>query len=281
MPGRVASAALRLSSLLLTLPILSAFAVPSPSPWERIVLIGASVSAGFTESEPLGGTQTPRYCLSRYVNAAVAVPHQPALNLASTLFFLRPEAEGKRQIELARQARPTLVLGLDFLFWFCYGEGRTGTERLQRFEQGLKLLETLECPVVVGDLPDASSSINRMLSPAQIPDAGTLAAANRRLKAWAARRPGCAILPLAAFMRSVLANRAVTVHGQLLPAGATRALLQEDKLHPSPSGAAFLAVALLDSVQSAARLRLEQDIHWDYTQVLRLGSLPSARAATP
>src|SRR5438132_14425860 len=39
-------------------------------PWGRIVMVGASATAGFTESEPLGGPTTPQYRLSRYVDAA-------------------------------------------------------------------------------------------------------------------------------------------------------------------------------------------------------------------
>ena len=35
--------------------------------WQKIVLVGASASAGFTVSEPLGGTNTARLRLSRYV----------------------------------------------------------------------------------------------------------------------------------------------------------------------------------------------------------------------
>src|SRR6266567_3539911 len=55
------------------------------NPWGRIVMVGASVSAGFIASEPLGGANTPRYRLSRYVDAALLVPHEPVQNLANAL----------------------------------------------------------------------------------------------------------------------------------------------------------------------------------------------------
>src|SRR5690348_5857360 len=120
-------------------------APPAPSPlkgaarnptnsWGTIVVLGASASAGFTESEPLGGPKTPQFRLSRYVDAALVAPHEPVRNFANTLFFMHPVAAGRHQVEQALEARPALVIGLDFLFWFCYGEG-TGAERLQRFEQ--------------------------------------------------------------------------------------------------------------------------------------------------
>ena len=46
-------------------PVESAAAKP---PWGRIMVVGASASAGFTESEPLGGPTTPQYRLSRFVD---------------------------------------------------------------------------------------------------------------------------------------------------------------------------------------------------------------------
>jgi len=258
---------------------------PPPKPaatnsaWQRIFLIGASVTAGFTESEPFGGPNTARYRLNRYVDAALAVPHQPARNLASAFVFLQPEPASRKQIDEALKAQPTLVLGLDFLFWFCYGDGSTDDARLQRFNEGLKLLESFKCPLVLGDLPDASAAVNRQLTAEQIPSPRALAAANRRLKEWAATRRQVTILPLSVIMRSVLANRAVRVHGHTLPAGTTVGLLQEDRLHPSAAGAAFLAVSLLDAFQSARRGSPDGEVRWDPDEVFRLGSAVAAHAA--
>src|SRR5262245_18863259 len=125
----------------------------SRSPWGRIVMVGASASAGFTESEPLGGPKTPQYRLSCYLESALVAPHEPVQNLANAMFFIQPEAAGRYQIDQALQARPTLLVGIDFLFWFCYSEGPTDKDRLQRFERGLKLLEAVPCPLVLGDIP--------------------------------------------------------------------------------------------------------------------------------
>ena len=151
-------------------------------------MMGASATAGFTESEPLGGPKTDQYRLSRYLDAALLTPHEPVQNLANSMFFIQPEAAGRYQIDQALQTRPTLVVGVDFLFWFCYGEGLTEKDRLQRFEKGLKLIEAVQCPLVVGDIPDASGASIDMLPPDQIPSAETMSAANRRLKEWAATR---------------------------------------------------------------------------------------------
>src|SRR5437879_6339113 len=193
--------------------------------WGRIVMIGASATAGFTESEPLGGPTTPQYRLSRYVDAALLAPHEPVQTLAHTMFFMDAEATGRDQIDRALKARPTLVVGIDFLFWFCYGDGPTEKDRLQRFETGLKLLEAVHCPLVLGDIPDASGASNDMLPADQIPSAETMTAANRRLKEWAAARRQVVLVSLSDFMRNVMANRAITIHGRTLSAGETRVLL--------------------------------------------------------
>src|SRR5205809_5092173 len=74
-------------------------------PWGRIVMVGASASAGFTESEPLGGPNTLRYRLSRYLDAALLVPHEPVQNLANTMFFIQPQAAGRSQVDQALKAR--------------------------------------------------------------------------------------------------------------------------------------------------------------------------------
>src|SRR6185295_15800664 len=142
-------------------------------------------------------------------------------------------------------------IGVDFLFWFCYGSGLTDEERRQRFEKGLKLLEPVQCPLIIGDLPDASAAVGGVLRADELPSAAAMAAANHRLKQWAASRPHVVVVSLSGFMRTVSADQALTIHGQTIPEGKTGLLLQPDKLHPSPPGAAVLALAILDAFQSA------------------------------
>lgn len=242
------------------------------SPWQRVVVIGASASAGFVLSEPLGGTNTAKCRLDHYLDAAITAPHAPAKNLATTMMFLNPDAFGPMQIEAATNASPTLVVGVDFLFWFCYGEGSTDAGRAQRFETGLKLLEQIPCPLVVGDIPDASSATNTgILSIAQVPSDAARRAANRRLREWAAAHPRVTVMPLAEFMRATMGNQALALHGQTLPAGKTRALLQGDRLHPNPRGAAVLALGILDALASKQQEFPAADIRWNREEVLRLG----------
>lgn len=235
-------------------------------------MVGASASAGFVESEPLGGPNTARYRLSRYVDAALLAPHEQVRNLANTLFFVQPEVLGRNQINEALKAGPTLVVGLDFLFWFCYGEGSTDPERLRRFEKGLRMLEAIAGPLVVGDIPDASGAAEDMLGPEQIPSARAMAAANQRLREWAAPRKNVAVVPLSKFMRAATANQALTIHRQTLRKGQTQPLLQRDRLHPSPLGCAVLALTVLEAGLSTGPTARSADVRWNPNEVLRLAT---------
>ena len=230
--------------------------------WQKIVMVGASASAGFTVSEPFGGTNTLRLRLSRYVDAAVVAPREPVLNLAHAMFFLQPELTGRTQMTRALKEQPSLLLGVDFLFWFCYGKGTNDNDRLLRFEEGLKLLEPVTCPLVLGDIPDASAAVNIMLRPDQIPSTNAMAAANARLNSWAAPRSNVCLVPLSQFIRAASRNESITVHGLTLPAGKTRMLLQADNLHPSPSGTAAIALAVLGELRVKQRFP-ESDVRWD------------------
>jgi len=104
-----------------------------------------------------------------------------------------------------------------------------------------------------------------------VADTAVRAAANARLKAWAARHPQVAIISLAQFMQRVAANRAVTVHGRKFAAGTTRLFLQDDELHPTPKGAALLALAIMDALVRQDRQFTTQDVRWSQSEVYRLG----------
>lgn len=242
------------------------------SPWNRIVVIGASASAGFVLTEPLGGTNTTNCKLRFYLDAAITVPHQPLRDFSTALMFLNPDNFSRQQVAAAVAAKPTLVIAVDFLFWSCYGDGPTDADRLQRFDAGLKLLEQIPCPLVVGDIPDASSATNTgIISSEQVADAAVRAAANARLKKWAASRPQVVIVPLAKFMYDVSHDKAVKIHGLTFPTGKTRAFLQDDQLHPTPPGAALLTLGILDALVTREPEFPARDIHWNPREVYRLG----------
>jgi hypothetical protein len=251
------------------------------APWARIVVIGASVSHGFTGAEPFGGPQTKELALDRYLDAALLAPHEPARNLANAMFFMLPDDMGHTQIRQALTNHATLVIGIDFLFWFCYGHGETDQDRMGHFEKGLTLLESVKCPLIIGDIPDASAAVNRMISLREMPSPKVRTAANRRLREWAARHKQVTVVPLAEFMRVVTANKALTVHGHDFAGGTTRALLQRDRLHPSPRGCAVLAVSILDAFLAARPGLDASQVRWDPDEVLRAAGSLRIQPAEP
>jgi len=242
------------------------------SPWARVVMIGASGSAGFVLMEPFGGTNTLQCRLSYYLDAALKPAHPPVHNFAQSLLFMNPEVIAPPEVTHAVAEKPTLVIGVDFLFWFCYGTGRTDAERAQRLEAGLKLLEPIQCPLVIGDIPDASYATNTgIIDSSQVPSSEARTAANRRLREWAAARSNVVVVPLADFMATVMADKKLTVHGTTIPAGKTRALLQGDQLHPTPQGAAILALGILDALTSKLPKFSANDIRWSPSEVYKIG----------
>jgi len=246
----------------------SAFA-QEKAPWARIVVIGASVSHGYTRNEAFGGPTTERLALDRYLDAALLAPHEPVRNVASAMFFVLPDDMGHTQIREALTTNPTLVIGIDFLFWFCYGHGGTDQDRLNHFEKGLKLLESIPCPLIVGDIPDASAAVNRMISRDEMPSRKTREAANRRLREWAAEHKQVTIVPIAEFMRAVAANEKLTVHSHVFASGTTGGLLQGDRLHPNQRGSALLAISILDTFLEEHPSLAASQVQWDLEEALR------------
>jgi hypothetical protein len=251
------------------------------NPWARVVIIGASVSHGFTASEPFGGPKTAELALDRYLDAALLPPHEPLRNLANATFFMLPDDMGHTEIRQALTNHPTLVVGIDFLFWYCYGGGQTERDRLDHFEKGLQLLESFDCPLIVGDIPDASAAVNRMLSLREMPTPQTRSAANRRLKQWAAQHKQVTVVPIAQFMREATANKAISIHGWDVAAGTTRELLQGDRLHPSPRGCAMLAISILDAFAGTHPELDASQVRWDPEAILQTVKSMPVEAAKP
>ena len=212
---------------------------------ERIHIIGASVSGGFVDG-PLFGAEEPgdsvslHRVLKKWCDGEVKVTTHPLMQMWS--LFRDPVEIGGQELALAKRRKPDAVVAVDFLFWFAYGYVGRDPERQRRarFEQGLALLDQLEVPLIVGDLPDMRGAATRMLKPQQVPSKKTLARLNARLRGWARQRGDVTVVPLSELIHEL------KIDGTVLPlaAGALRtaplALLQADRLHPTRLGVAFL-----------------------------------------
>jgi len=258
-------------------PIRAGFA----SPWQRIVVIGASASAGFTITEPFGGTNTLKCRLGYYLESAITAPHEPIRNYSAALLFLNPEGLGQQQVEVAANVKPTLVFGVDFLFWYCYGDDLSDDERRQRFDRGLHLLEQFQCPLVIGDMPDASYATNSgIISVSQVPSAAVLSSSNARLRQWAAAHTNVTILPLSQLMKNINGHQPVVCHGRVATAQEAAKMVQDDHLHPTPLGAAWLALQALDIYTAKAGHGLAKDVRWNPDKVFSAGFSLSQQPAS-
>ncbi|MEZ5324104.1 MAG: hypothetical protein R3F19_03470 [Verrucomicrobiales bacterium] len=246
--------------------------------FSRPVLIGASVSAGFTESELFGGEKTAGYQLKHYFDAAILSEHAPTETFGGAFFFMSPEKTGATCIEKALAAKPSLVVAIDFLFWFCYGEGMTPEQRLTKFEEGLKLLEKIDAPMVVGDIPYASAAVDKMLSKEQLPPKEIVEQCNKRIREWGGNREAVAVVSLSDFMEAAVANQALNVREHIWAEGSTRALLQGDLLHPSHHGCVGLTAFVLDAALTCSPAVQSDCVCWDLQKIYTEG-LASARAA--
>lgn len=216
-----------------------------------VAIVGASVSKGFKDGPATGGSaDNDTVPLDRIVKAWLRERDAKVTNRADLTMFLRPLEIGQAQIDKAVKDKPDLVLAVDFLFWFGYGHvdrqheaGERGA-RMERLEQGLSMLATLPCPIVVGDLPDMAGAARRMISPAQIPTPEILTALNERIGGWAKERANVRLFPLGATvsqMKTQGVDLELATGKVIVPPGG---MLQTDRLHANRLGMAWLGVLL-------------------------------------
>jgi hypothetical protein len=212
--------------------------------------------------------------LGEVLAQALGAAREPVQSETSLGFFLAPLARGERLVAEARKHEPTLVVALDFLFWFGYGQVAQEAQRLERLEQGLALLERFECPLVVGDYPDMTPALRGrgplgapMLFASQIPAPETRAALNRRLAGWAAERPRVAVVPLAAFLERLRRGEALELRGNRWTSDAE--LFRPDRLHPTLAGSAALVVLALDQLAGREPGLPQDALRWDAAEIAR------------
>jgi hypothetical protein len=213
----------------------------------EVHVLGASVSAGF-------GLKPKGMNLGKVLAASLPEGTPAPKVHASELMFFDPLGFAAQALEQLENEEPSLVIAIDYLFWFGYGTTwKDEAGRLQALELGLGLLEKQSCPILLGDFPDMSSAVSApipMLPAAAVPKPETLAKLNERLRAWAKDRKNVLLVPLAGLMDQLLRDQAITLGPNQWPAGTAKQLLQKDGLHPTVEGT--VAVWLLaDSVLEA------------------------------
>jgi len=251
---------LRSTFVLLTAISLSAQDAAPPSATAtktlRVHVIGASVSGGFRDGPAFGAKEPGDSVMLQQVLRAWTGDHARATTHGAPDMlgmFMDPRKHGRAQIDGVLKAAPDVVVAVDFPFWFAYGHvgANEADERKARFAEGLAMLEKLTMPVLVGDLPDMRGAARRMLNEKQIPSPEVLAALNAQLADFVKAHPNFHTVPLGEFVRTM------KVDGVSLPltSGAVKtppgALLQEDRLHATRLGMAFLGWSIQDPLRAA------------------------------
>lgn len=211
----------------------------------RVAVIGASATCGFGAEIDIDGPFGRTTAMVDFATVLDAMlPEQCTVNgHCSVFFFNEPLNVGPQIVEDALAGEPTLIVGIDYLFWYGYGSrdvnGQRLTDesaRLALLEQGLKQLERFECPVVVGDYPNMKDAVGRMLGAAQLPQPQTLAALNERVREWARGRPNVVVVPLSELVDAMQRGDEVRIGEAVWTAEDVAAVIQGDQLHPTLDG---------------------------------------------
>jgi hypothetical protein len=238
---------------------------------QRIVVLGASVSDGFGLESQVGA----RTGMTDVVHSAIVAPHGTVKATTSLLFFTSPDQIGASLVAKVREADPTLVFAIDYLFWFAYGAAATDEARLEHLDRGLASLEALDCPLLLGDIPDMSAAarpdpagqVPPLLVPEQVPSEKSLALLNGRIRSWAAGRKHVLVVPVADFIARLHAGTEIEIHGNRWSAGAREKLIGPDRLHPTLEGAVALWLAGLDALAAARDDLPSTAIDWSVPSV--------------
>lgn len=238
---------------------------------ERIVVVGSSVSDGFGLEDDVGVKTT----LADIVAATLKPEHEPVRSLANPLFFYSPETTGPGMVKVAHGGDPTLVVAIDYLFWFGYGEIPQDADRLALLERGLKSLEIFSCPILVGDFPDMSLAVDAqaaagaVLAKTQVPSPASLEKLNQRLRAWAAKDARRIVVPVSELMRRLRADEEFALRRNTWFRGSLRFLLQKDKLHTTLEGSIAVWLHALDELVRAQPDVPASAFEWDAKAIWR------------
>ena len=232
----------------------------------RVAVMGASASAGYgvvVEVEQDGNRKKTGVNLTDIFQAACDHEEIVFLDLSSGLFFLRPISYAQAAVTRAKIWRADLVLGIDFLFWCLYGndDGKGGrleseAQRLDKLEMGLKILDELEVPVIVGDIPDMTQIGGYLLSKSQRPTQENVQKANKRIHEWASTRPNVEVVGLHDFIVHVHARESFEIgpHSWDI-ANEDIEIIGQDQLHPSLDGLIALAQALNEGARGSQEVQ--------------------------
>lgn len=222
-----------------------------------VFVAGASVSAGYGLSAELKTeADVP---LSVFLTATLTPEGGERLRFMGEgrrWFSFDPYESGAVQVDAALAAKADVFVGVDFLFWYAFGatSGRT-PRRAAGLEAGLKQLERLSGPVIIGDLPDIEHALEGrgpfgapMVQRRMLPSEEERASMNRRIRAWAMEREHVRVFPLADVVGRQVRGEVIQVRDLEWDPETPGEGLQRDLLHPNSRGTTWVAMAVADAL---------------------------------
>jgi len=179
--------------------------------------------------------------------------HQEVKFFGDLLFFRKSKANAQKYIEKIKEYKPTLVIGLDFLFWFGHGTPPKDISvpeyRMEKLNFALHLLEQINAPIIIGNLPDVRVAIGKVLSATQVPTSATLVKLNDRIQAWGDANENVTVIDAFTLGLKLVNDEAITIHNQSWPAGSQEKLLQDDMLHTTLEGTVAVSLLAISSIE--------------------------------
>ncbi len=245
-------------------------------PLSKVVFIGASVSAGFGNARELEVGRSVK--LGTFFEQVLRADGGPTevYDFGSSQFFMDPLGQGITQVKQALGKNPTLIIGIDYLFWYAFGYPRKNNpRRLEGLRMGLERLEGVDCHLIVGDLPNVDHALNGksalrgghpILRQGQIASEEERLAMNELIHAWAVKRPNVHVFPLAGLMKKMVAGDEMELRGNTWRVKSLDQILQPDLLHPKVRGAVWVAMNVAQSTLQLPGVKSE-DFGWDETKI--------------
>ncbi|MDZ4772024.1 MAG: hypothetical protein SGI72_02710 [Planctomycetota bacterium] len=224
-------------------------AVPKPEValFARAFVVGYEITDGFGLESEIGAKTS----LADIVHATLLFEHQGIQKRTFPTISVAPQ-----QIRAAVDARASLVVALDYLTPFVYVEAGSDDQRRSNVEAALKVLETLNVPMILGNVPDltaASTVLNGLVTPKMLPRPDALAAINTRILEWAATRRDVVVAPLQALFAHIDSGEGFGVRDSTWPPSWLPELVQKDRFHPRMHGTIAAWLLGLDALCKARK----------------------------
>ncbi len=238
--------------------------------FERVVVTGASLSAGYGLRQELEAKADFATIFASALRSEKSQVHAHA----DLGFFADPSRTAKRLLVDGLQEEPTLVVALDFLFWFAHGRIETEAGRISFLKEGLALLDSVGCPLIIADFPDMSVALDgvnpfgvEFIRTDMLPKSETRIEMNALIHQWASERKHVSVVPLATYMAEMLSEKDVKLRGNEWKGSVKTAILQEDLLHPTLEGDLGLAVLTLDTLAKTREDFCEPCVYWNSAEI--------------